>query len=108
MLPPPIVQVTLENCSPVHTSSTSICEFEPILVLTAIEPLADYHIIGIEGLYAGQPFNCDAVCRLKFPITGEQGLTIQFWAYSSYGDSSEIFDALIRETRIAHFGMWTY
>jgi hypothetical protein len=96
LLPPPIVQVTLENCSPVYTSSTSICESEPILVLTGIEPLPDYQIIGIEGLYEGQPFNCDAVCRLKLPVTGEQGITIQFWAYSSYGDSSETFDALVR------------
>jgi len=96
MLPPPTVQVTLENCNPVYTSSTSICEFEPILVLTGIEPLPDYHIIGIEGLYEGQPFSCDAVCRLKLPVTDEDGFIIQFWAYSSYGDSSEIFDALVR------------
>jgi len=96
MLPPPVVQVTLENCNPVYTSSTSICEFEPILVLTGIEPLPGYQIIGIEGLYEGQPFNCDAVCRLKLPVTDEDGFTIQFWAYSSYGDSSEIFDALVR------------
>jgi hypothetical protein len=96
LLPPPVVQVSLENCNPVYTSSTSICEFEPVLVLTGIEPLTDYQIIGIEGLYEGQPFNCDAVCRLRLPVTGEQGITIQFWAYSSYGDSSEIFDALVR------------
>ena len=95
-LPPPTVQVTLENCSPVYTSSTSICEFEPILVLTGIEPLPDYQIIGIEGLYEGQPFACDPVCRLVLPVTGENIFTLQFWAYSSYGDSSEIFDAQIR------------
>ncbi len=95
-LPPPIVQVTLENCSPVYSSSTSICEFEPILVLTGVEPLPDYSIIGIEGLYGTQPFNCSAVCRLKLPVTGEDVITIQFWAYSSYGDSSEMFDALVR------------
>ena len=95
-LPPPIVQVTLENCNPVYSSSTSICESEPILVLTGIEPLPEYQIIGIEGLYEGQPFACDATCRLQLPITGEQGVTLQFWAYSSYGDSSEIFDALVR------------
>src|SRR5262245_44648669 len=29
-LSPPIVQVTLENCNPVYSSSTSICESEPI------------------------------------------------------------------------------
>lgn len=95
-LPPPTVQVTLENCSPVYSSSTSICEYEPVLVLTGIEPVPGYQIIGIEGLYEGQPFACDAVCRLKLPITGEQGFILQFWAYSSYGDSSEIFDAQIR------------
>jgi hypothetical protein len=95
-LPPPTVQVSLENCSPVYTSSTSICENEPILVLTGIEPLPDYQIIGIEGLYEGQPFACDAICRLQLPVTGENVFTLQFWAYSSYGDSSENFDAQIR------------
>ena len=95
-LPPPIVQVTLENCSPVYTSSTSICEVEPILVLTGIEPLPEHTIIGIEGLYAGQSFVCGPVCRLQLPITGEDGLVLQFWAYSSYGDSSEVFNALVR------------
>jgi len=95
-LPPPIVQVTLENCNPVFTSSTSICEFEPILVLTGIEPLPDHHITQIEGLYEGQTFTCDAQCRLRLPITGEDGANLQFWAFSSYGDSSQIFNALVR------------
>lgn len=95
-LPPPTMQVTLENCNPVHTSSTSICEFEPILVLTATEPVDGYHITRIEGLYEGQAFACDAVCRLRLPVTGEQAATMQFWALSSYGDSSVIFNALVR------------
>ena len=95
-LPPPTVQISLENCSPVYTSSTSICEYDPILVLTGIEPLADYQIIGIEGLYEGQPFACGPVCRLQLPVTGENVFTLEFWAYSSYGDSSDIFEAQIR------------
>ncbi|HLO29989.1 MAG TPA: hypothetical protein VK249_12680 [Anaerolineales bacterium] len=95
-LPPPIVKVTLENCDPVYTSSTSICESEPVLVLTGVEPLPDYQIISIEGLYEGQPFTCDAICRLQIPLTDEDGYVIQFWANSSYGDSSETFDALVR------------
>ena len=36
------------------------------------------------------------MCRLRLPATDEDGFTIQFWAYSSYGDSSEVFDAQIR------------
>lgn len=95
-LPPPTVQVTLENCDPVYTSYTSICDSEPILVLTGIEPLPDYQIINIEGLYEGQPFICDAICRLQLPVTDEDGFVIQFWANSSYGDSSELFEALVR------------
>jgi hypothetical protein len=95
-LPAPIIQVTLENCDPVYTSSTNICESDPILVLTGVEPVPGYQIIGIEGLYEDQPFNCGAVCRLKLPVTGEEGRTIQFWAYSSYGDSSEVFSAIVR------------
>ena len=92
----PIVQVTIENCNPVYTSSTSICETEPVLVLTGIEPLEEYSITGIEGLYGGQVFNCGPVCRLRLPVTGEDMFTLQFWAYSSYGDSSEPFEAQIR------------
>jgi hypothetical protein len=96
ILPPATVQATLENCEPVYTSSTSICASEPILVLAGIEPLPDYHIVSIEGLYEGQPFICDAVCRLQLPVTDEDGYTIEFWANSSYGDSSEVFNALVR------------
>jgi hypothetical protein len=95
-LPPPSVQVTLENCDPIYTSFTSICSSQPILVLTGTEPLADYRITSIEGLYQGQPFTCDAVCRLQLPVTDDKGFVIQFWANSSYGDSSEMFDALVR------------
>jgi hypothetical protein len=88
--------VALDNCNPVYSSSTSICEFKPVLVLTGIEPLDGYTITGIEGLYEGQPFSCDAVCHLRLPVTNEDVFTIQFWANSSYGDSSEMFDAKIR------------
>jgi hypothetical protein len=92
----PIVQVTLENCDPVYTSSTNICEYEPVLVLTGVEPLQGYTITGIEGLYGGQTFTCGPVCRLRLPVTNEDIFTLQFWAYSSYGDSSEVFNAQIR------------
>jgi len=91
----PVIQVTLENCNPIPTSSTNICETEPILVLTGIEPLQGYSIIGIEGLYNGQPFNCGPVCRLRLPVN-QDIIPLQFWAYSSYGDSSDIFNAQVR------------
>jgi len=95
-LQPAIVQATLENCNPIYTSFTSICEDEPILVLTGIEPLEGYSITGIEGKYDGQTFNCVSPCRLRLPANGEKIYKLQFWAYSSYGDSSELFSADIR------------
>ena len=95
-LPPATVQVTLENCEPVYSSFTSICETQPVLVLTGIEPLPGYQIVSIEGLYEGQPFVCDAVCRLQLPVTDADGFVIQFWANSSYGDTSEEFEAVVR------------
>lgn len=95
-LPPPTVQVTLENCDPVYTSFTNICDSEPILVLTGTEPLPGYEILNIEGLYENQPFLCDPRCRLQLPVTDEDGFVIQFWANSSYGDTSEMFEALVR------------
>ncbi|HEY3475669.1 MAG TPA: hypothetical protein VGK56_13750 [Anaerolineales bacterium] len=96
ILPPPTVQLTLENCNPVHSSFTSICDSEPVLVFTGIEPLPNYQITSIEGLYEGQPFLCDPVCRLQIPSTDEDGYVIQFWANSSYGDTSEMFNAVVR------------
>jgi hypothetical protein len=95
-LAPPVVQVTLENCSPVYTASTNICETEPILVLTGFEPLPGYTITAIEVTYEGQLYRCGSPCRLRLPRTDEDGFTLQFWAFSSYGDSSEVFDALVR------------
>jgi len=92
----PIVNVTLENCNSVYSSSTSICEIDPIMVLTGVEPIAGYEITGIEGIFENQSFSCGAICRLRLPVTEESGATLKFWAYSSYGDSSVIFDALVR------------
>jgi len=96
LLPAPIVQVALENCNPVYSSSTNICEIDPILVLTGVEPLTGYEITRIEGTFENQAFSCGAVCRLRLPLTDADGVTMQFWAYSSYGDSSVIFEALVR------------
>ena len=96
VLAAPIVQVTLENCDPVYTSSTSICEKDPIMVLTGVEPIDGYKITSIEGMFGDQPFSCGAICRLRLPITDESGTTLKFWAYSSYGDSSVVFNALVR------------
>jgi hypothetical protein len=96
-LPPPVVWVTLEGCVPYR--STFRCDALPTLVLTGDEPLAGEHITGLAGNVVDNPFTCDPVCQLDLAPTGTDGLGIEFWALSSYGDSSEKFQARLRVVR---------
>ncbi len=93
-LPPPVVWVTLKDCIP--ESTTNRCASAPTLVLTGDEPVAGERILQIVGEIDGDPFTCDAHCELPLPDTDEEGIPIEFWAYSSYGDSSNVFDAQVR------------
>jgi hypothetical protein len=95
--PPPVVWVTLDGCLPYK--STFRCDSIPTLVLTGEEPIEGEHITGLSGIVNDKPFNCDAVCQVDLVPTDENGMSMQFWAYSSYGDSSEIFSARVRVTK---------
>jgi len=95
-LPPPEVWLSLKGCDDVSSSGTSICETAPILVLNGKEPLPNEHILGIEGTMDGQPFTCDPTCELQLDVTDDNGVKLQFWAWSSYGDSSPSFTAQVR------------
>jgi len=97
-LPPPVMWVSLEGCTSV--SSTNYCEQQPTLVLTAEEPLPNEKITGIEGTLDGEPFTCDAICKLPLKTTGEGSVSVDFWAYSSYGDSSQSFQAQVRVVEV--------
>jgi hypothetical protein len=105
-LPPPVVWVSLEGCAP--RSSTHFCENQPVLVLSAEEPLPNETITGIAGTFNGEAFTCGATCRFPLEATGEMvlrdggkvyvgeaPLAVDFWAYSSYGDSSLSFQAQV-------------
>jgi len=94
-LPPALVLVTLEGCSP--TPPTNLCSTLPTLVLTGDEPLPNQSILSIQGTFDGEPFYCDgSICQIPLRITPVQGSTVDFWANSSYGDSSEHFTAQVR------------
>ncbi len=95
-LPPPEVWLSLKGCDDVSSSGTSICETTPILVLQGKEPLPNEHILGIEGTMDGQSFTCDPTCELQLDVTDDNGVKLQFWAWSSYGDSSPSFTAQVR------------
>jgi hypothetical protein len=92
--PPPVVWVTLDGCVPYK--STFRCDALPELVLTGEEPLKGEHITGLSGNVDGKPFTCDAVCQVDLVPTEDSGMGLDFWANSSYGDSSEVFTARVR------------
>jgi hypothetical protein len=71
----------------------------PTLVLTGEEPLKGEHITGLAGDVDGTPFTCDAICQVDLAPTDNNGSNLDFWASSSYGDSSEEFQARVRVTK---------
>jgi hypothetical protein len=96
-LPEAAAWLSLEDCEPVSSVSTNICETIPTLVITGQEPLPNETITGIEGALEGEPFTCEeTVCKLELSPTDDDGATIEFWAWSSYGDSSPIFTGQVR------------
>lgn len=93
-LPEPWVWVSLEGCTP--AAGSNICSNLPVLLLTGDEPLPNEQIISIEGYMDGVPFTCGPTCELLIEPTDANGILLEFWAYSSYGDSSIAFEAQVR------------
>ena len=93
-LPPPVVWVSLDGCVPFNSSFR--CDALPTLVLTGEEPLDGESITGITGRMDGTSFTCDAVCQVDLAPTSDAGMLLEFWANSSYGDSSVLFEARVR------------
>ena len=66
---------------------------EPYVLLKAVEPLSEYKITGIFGTLNGKPFECfGAVCKVFLT----QDTFVEYWATSSFGDTSEHYNATIR------------
>ncbi len=100
-LEPASAWISLEGCEPVASVSTNVCEDRPVLVIRGHEPLQDESITRIEGTYDGKPFDCAGdICKFQIAETGAEGIPVQFWSYSSYGDSSEIFSAQVRVRKV--------
>lgn len=93
-LAPPTVWLSLDGCIPY--ASTHRCEESPMLVLSGDEPLSGHSILRLEGTIGDEPFVCDPICQIELIPTSDKGEVLKFWAYSSYGDTSEVLTALIR------------
>lgn len=94
-LAPPKVWVSISGCDPKPPENR--CDKLPNLLLTGEEPLPGEQIIRIQGIMNGEGFSCaGSECSLPLPPTGPKGLAVEFWADSSFGDSSDHFTALVR------------
>lgn len=94
-LPVPEVWVSVDNCNPLPGEKR--CTSLPNLVFKAQEPLPNETIIAIQGIINGEAFSCAGEeCRLPMQPTGSEGTTIEFWADSSFGDSSQHYTAKVR------------
>ncbi len=102
-LAPASAWISLEDCEAVLSTATNICETTPTLVITGQEPLPNESITRIEGTYDGQAFDCDQTdtyVNSIFQETDQDGVKVEFWAYSTYGDSSLVYSAQVRVQKV--------
>lgn len=94
-LPEATVWVNIDGCD--LTPPENFCPEIPNLLLTGDEPLPNERILDIQGSFDGQPFICPGEnCTFPLKATGLNGIQIDFWADSSYGDTSDTYTALVR------------
>lgn len=89
------VFVDIAGCTPQPPENR--CSTLPELHLMGQEPLPNEQIINIQGYLGPDPFTCEgSECILPLPATGTEGIQVQFWAESSFGDTSQTFTAQVR------------
>ncbi len=94
-LPPASAFISLSGCD--LQPYQNVCESPPYLNFTSEEPLPNEIIISIQGTFNGEPFDCQGgECTLPLTPTGEEGQVVEFWANSSFGDSSPHYTAMVR------------
>lgn len=98
-LPPASVSLTLSGCT-LHPPANR-CDQLPELLFLGEEPLPNEQItaihvsLGEDGAWG--TFVCEApTCNVPLPATPRSGIPVEFWAESSFGDTTEHFTAQVR------------
>jgi hypothetical protein len=94
-LPTPSVWLNVSGCS--LNPPENFCPQQPKLVFTGEEPLPDQEIEAIHVVVDGIKVSCQRdTCEVPVRSTPLSGTEVEFWADSTFGDSSEHFNALVR------------
>ncbi len=94
-LPLPAVWINIAGCA--FEGNTNRCAGTPSLHFLGEEPLPNETIMQIEGTIDGEPFSCgQEECTVPLKTTTEKGVLVTFWGNSSYGDSTILYEALVR------------
>jgi hypothetical protein len=94
-LPTPSVWLNVSGCS--LNPPENFCPQQPKLVFTGEEPLPDQEIEAIHVVVDGIKVSCQRdTCEVPVRSTPFSGTEVEFWADSTFGDSSEHFTALVR------------
>jgi hypothetical protein len=94
-LPPPVVWISVRGCE--QGDYTNYCFGTPQLEFRAEEPLPLEEITTIYAQSNAGSVVCSSdYCILSLGSEYQEGVEIEFWADSSYGDESVHFTALVR------------
>ena len=94
-LPPAQIYLTLSGCSPAPPEN--LCPIIPSLHFEGDEPLPNEQITTIHVKMDGVETACQgSSCDVQLHSTRLAGSNVEFWADSSFGDSSAIFIAMVR------------
>lgn len=94
-LPTPSVWLDVSGCS--LNPPENFCPQQPKLVFKGEEPLPDQQIKAIHVVVEGIKVTCSGdKCEVPVKATPLSGREVEFWADSTFGDSSEHYTALVR------------